>query len=261
MLDRSFIRQIESLQQEGLPFCVATIVDARGGFPQIVGARAVFDADGLLHGTVGGGTLEAACQQRALELLSDEAAARTDFRRYKLQNDLGMSCGGEVAVFFELQRRELVWNVVIFGAGHVAQALSRFLVEFDCQVLCIDTRTEWLERLPRSDKLAGCRVDDYCEGVGRVAPGADVMLMTMGHSFDMAILRALEKRGVALGYLGVIGSRAKSAIVRRQLAADGLPREFIDRIVCPIGDRVGNNTPAEIAVAIVSQLLRLRHGG
>jgi xanthine dehydrogenase accessory factor len=64
-----------------------------------------------------------------------------------------------------------------------------------------------------------------------------------------------------IAHLGVIGSDAKSGIVRRQLAEAGLPREFIDRIICPLGDKLGNNTPAEIAVGIVSQILRLRNGG
>ena len=59
----------------------------------------------------------------------------------------------------------------------------------------------------------------------------------------------------------MIGSDAKSGIVRRQLAADGLPREFIDSIICPLGDKLGDNTPGEIAVGIVSQLLRLRNAG
>ncbi|MDP2735372.1 MAG: XdhC family protein, partial [bacterium] len=174
MLDRSFIRQIESLQREGIPFCVATIVDARGSIPQIIGARAIFTREGLAHGTVGGGTLEATCQKKAAELLEGDKAARTEFERYNLQQDLGMTCGGELALFFEVYRQKLTWNIVIFGAGHVAQALCRFLVELDCRVVCVDTRAEWLERLPRNDKLEACRVGNYCEGVDRIVPGADV---------------------------------------------------------------------------------------
>ena len=259
MLDPSFIRQIENLQREGIRFCVATIVDARGSIPQIIGARAIFTGNGLAHGTVGGGTLEATCQKKALELLAGERAVRTEFVRYNLQTDLGMTCGGELALYFEVYRQELTWNIVIFGAGHVGQTLCRFLVEFDCRVLCVDTRAEWLERLPRNDKLEACRVGNYCDGVERIAPGADVIVMTTGHGSDMPILEAIEKRKTALAYLGVIGSDAKSGIVRRQLAQDGLPREFIDRIVCPLGDKLGNNTPGEIAVGIVSQLLRLRN--
>ena len=260
MLDRSFIRQIESLQHEGIPYCVATIVDARGSIPQIAGARAIFTRKGLAHGTVGGGTLEAMCQRKALELIDGDRAVRTHFQRCNLQKDLGMTCGGELALFFEVHRRELTWNIVIFGAGHVAQTLCRFLVELDCHVVCVDTRAEWLERLPRNDKLEACRVGDYCDGIDRIVPGADVILMTMGHGSDMPILKAIENRKIPIAHLGVIGSDAKSGIVRRQLAEAGLPREFIDGIICPLGDKIGNNTPAEIAVGIVSQLLRLRNG-
>ncbi len=259
MLERSFIRQIESLRREGIPFCVATIVDARGSIPQIIGARAIFTREGLAHGTVGGGTLEATCQKKAAELLEGDKAARTEFERYNLQKDLGMTCGGELALFFEVYRQELTWNIVIFGAGHVAQTLCRFLVELDCRVVCVDTRAEWLERLPRNDKLETCCVGNYCDGIDRIVPGADVILMTMGHGSDVPILKAIENRRMSIAHLGVIGSDAKSEIIRKQLAQDGLPREFIDRIVCPLGDKVGNNTPAEISIGIVSQLLRLRN--
>ncbi len=259
MIDRGFIRQIECLQHEGIPFCVATIVDARGSIPQIIGARAIFTAKGLAHGTVGGGALEATCQKKALDLLAGDKTVSTHFQRYNLRNDLGMTCGGELALYYEVQGQELAWNIVIFGAGHVAQKLCRFLVELDCQAVCVDTRAEWLERLPRNDKLQACRVGNYCDGVERIVPGADVILMTTGHGADMPVLKAIEKRKMAIAHLGVIGSDAKSAIVRKQLAADGLPRQFIDRIICPLGDKIGNNTPAEIALGIASQLLRLRN--
>jgi len=259
MLDRSFIRQIEDLQNEGIPFCIATIVDARGSIPQVTGARAIFTGKGLVHGTVGGGILEVTCQNKALELLRGGNAASTDFQHYNLQKDLGMTCGGELALFFEVHRQELAWNIVIFGAGHVAQTLCRFLVELDCHVVCVDTRAEWLERLPRNDKLEACRVTNYCDGVDRIVAGADVIVMTMGHGSDLPILKAIEKLDMVISHLGVIGSDAKSGIVRRQLAKDGLPRDFIDRIVCPLGDKIGNNTPGEISVGIVSQLLRLRN--
>jgi xanthine dehydrogenase accessory factor len=261
MLDRALIRQVERLQDEGVPYCVATVVDARGSIPQIVGASAVFTAQGLVHGTVGGGTLEAICERKALELLEQEKAVNNAFQRFNLQRDLGMTCGGEAALYFEVHRSELDWNIAIFGAGHVAQTLARFLVELDCRVVCIDTRAQWLERLPRSDKLQACLVSDYCDGIERIVPGADVILMTTGHRSDLPILKEIERRKVRTAHLGVIGSDAKSAIVRRDLARDGLPQAFIDGIVCPLGEKIGNNTPAEIAVGIVSRLLRLRHEG
>lgn len=258
MLEHAVLREIERLQQEGIPCCMATIVDGRGSIPQIVGASAIFTRDGLAHGTVGGGSLEEMCRQTARELLGRGSAAKTHFRRCNLQRDLGMTCGGWVALYFEVYRRELDWNIAIFGAGHVAQVLCRFLIELDCRVLCVDTREEWLKRLPRSGKLELCHVEDYRDGVGRIAAGSDVILMTMGHRSDLPILRALHAGKVKIAHLGVIGSDGKSKAMRRQLMEGGLPRDFIARIICPVGEKVGNNTPAEIAVGIVSQFVQLR---
>ena len=258
MLDYAALREIERLQREGIACCIATIVDGRGSIPQIVGASAIFTRDGLVHGTVGGGTLEEMCRQTAGELLGPGSAAKTHFRRCNLQRDLGMTCGGWVAVYFEVHRRELDWNIAIFGAGHISQVLCRFLVELDCRVLCVDTRDEWLKRLPQSAKLDICRVADYCDGIDRIPAGADVILMTMGHRSDLPILKTLHARKVEFAHLGVIGSDGKAKAMRRQLDEDDMPRDFIDRIICPVGDKVGNNTPAQIAVGIVSQFLRLR---
>ncbi len=258
MLDQALIREMERLQQEGTPFCVATIVDGRGSIPQVVGARAVFTRNGLAYGTVGGGSLEVMCQERSRALLAGAKAVRSHFQQCNLQRDLGMTCGGEVALYFEVHRPELEWNIVLFGAGHVAQTLCRFLVELDCRVVCVDTRQEWLERLPRSAKLEALLVADYREGIDRIAPGADVILMTMGHRSDVPILKELEKRKTDIAHLGLIGSDAKSKIIRKQLGDEGLSREFIDRILCPMGEKFGNNTPPEIALDMVSQLLKLR---
>src|SRR5512145_1503969 len=189
MLEQAVLREIERLQCEGSPFCLATIVDGRGSIPQIVGASAIFTRAGLVHGTVGGGRLEAACAERAREFLADAGSARNHFQRVNLQRDLGMTCGGEVALYFELFRPASDWNVTIFGAGHVAQTLCRFLIELECRIVCIDTRAEWLDRLPRSDRLRPAHVAEFRGGVERIASGADVIIMTMGHATDLPLLR------------------------------------------------------------------------
>jgi xanthine dehydrogenase accessory factor len=257
MLDRPILDEIDRLERQASDFCVVTIVDGRGSIPQIVGATALFTGDGLVHGTVGGGRLEAACQERALRLLQG-GTQKTRFERCNLQKDLGMTCGGEVALYFEVHRRELDWNIALFGAGHVAQALCRVLVELDCRVRCFDTRHAWLERLPRSPKVEACAVEQFTDGIERIVPGADVLLMTMGHHSDLPILTALYERGRALGLLGLLGSDSKAAIVRRQLRERGVSAEFVDRIMCPLGEKFGDNTPGQIAVSIVSELLRRR---
>ena len=86
-----------------------------------------------------------------------------------------------------------------------------------------------------------------------------MILMTMGHSSDVPVLKDIQQAGLDLPFLGMIGSESKARIVRKEMLADGIPEAFIDSIKCPIGDQdVGDNTPPEIAVSIVSQLLRER---
>ncbi len=252
-----YLREIEALLIQGTPFCTVRIVDGVGSIPQAVGATAVFTRDGLHCGTVGGGQLEARAQEKAAELLR-EAGAEHAFQRWNLQRDIGMTCGGEVALYFEVHGPEAAWHIVIFGAGHVSQKLCRFLIEFDCAVVCVDTRAEWLEKLPDSPRLEAVLVTDYGDGVSRIGAHSHVILVTMGHHSDVPVLQRIEKDHPALPYLGVIGSDSKSRILKKQLREAGASPHFIDPIHCPIGDGVGNNTPPEIALSVVSQLLELR---
>lgn len=252
------LTELNGLQHQGIPCCMATIVDGRGSIPQIVGAKAIFTQEGLRAGTVGGGSIEARCEETARELLDGPATAATLFRRWVLKRDLGMTCGGEVAVYFEVYRPENRWTVAVFGAGHVSQKLCRFLVELDCRVLCVDTRAEWLDKLPRKDIVEKLHLPDFVDGVDRIPPHAAVVVMTMGHRSDLPILRRLAETGANPPYLGVIGSGSKAAILRRELKESGVATPFIDRILCPIGEKLGNNTPGEIAVSIVTQLLQYR---
>jgi xanthine dehydrogenase accessory factor len=259
VLNAELQTEIEKLDIAATPFCVVTIVDGRGSIPQIIGAKALFTGEGLHFGTVGGGRLEVKCQEKVRELLAAKPAVRNAFVRWNIQRDVDMTCGGEVALYFEVYRPENAWNIVVFGAGHVAQKLCRILVELDCRVICVDTRKEWLEKLPVSERLEICHVDDFTDGVARIAPTDTVILMTMGHSSDVPVLKKIHKAGLNLPFLGMIGSDSKAKIVRKELRDDGVAAGFVDAIVCPIGDPdVGDNTPPEIAVSVVSQLLRTR---
>lgn len=248
------------MRRERVPFCMATVVDARGSFPQTVGARALFTREGLACGTVGGGRLEARCVETAARMLTETECVPTRFERLNLFKEVGMPCAGEVSIYFEVHRPDFDWHVVVFGAGHVAQKLCRFLSELDCRVTCIDTRAEWLERLPRMPAIEAVHVESLVDGVARIEPQSAVVVMTMGHTTDLPVLQSIEAKGPPPTYLGVIGSKSKAQNLRRDLLRAGSTPDFVAGILCPIGDRLGNNTPAEIALGIVAQLLRERNG-
>jgi xanthine dehydrogenase accessory factor len=169
-----------------------------------------------------------------------------------------MTCGGEVTLFFECLGGNGDWTVALFGAGHVAQALCRILVTLDCRILVFDSRKDWLAALPVSPRLSEHHVEPLEKAASQVPAGADILVMTIGHEGDRAVLNALAGTGRDYAYVGAIGSKTKAATLRKTLKEDGLSSAFIEALVCPVGEKVGNNTPAEIAIGIASQLLKRR---
>jgi xanthine dehydrogenase accessory factor len=252
------LQEAMRLHREEVPFCTVTVADARGSIPQEIGAKALISREGLICGTIGGGKVEARGCEKARELLAPDSKQHTLLERINLQKDVGMTCAGEMTLLYEVSRPDFDWNIVIFGAGHVAQKLCRLLVELDCRVTCFDTRAEWLDRLPDSARLHRRLVNNFADGVDSIPRGALVVVVTMGHATDMPVLRALYQANVDAAFIGVLGSDSKAATLRRELRADGLPEQFIARIDCPLGEKFGNNTPPEIAVSILTQLVRLR---
>lgn len=256
MFDVAMLKKIEQLQQDKVAFCLVTIVNGRGSIPQEVGAKAIFTREGLSFGTVGGGAIETKCQEKAIEVLDKDVPNL--FQVWNTTRDLGMTCCGEATLYFEFYRPQRSWNIAVFGAGHVAQKLCRFLAELDCHVTCFDTRPEWLAKLPRNEKVEPRLVNAYADGVKDVGKECFVVLATYGHSCDVAVLKAIEAAKLGLPYVGVIGSSGKAKILKRKLREDGVATAFAESIVSPIGEDFGNNTPPEIALSIVAQLMRRR---
>lgn len=252
------LHEVIRLHDEGAPLCTVTVAGGRGSIPQEIGAKAIVGSNGLLCGTIGGGRVEAHGLAKAHELLKPGANTRALLETINLNKDLGMTCAGEMTLFYEVYRPDLVWRVVVFGAGHISQRLCRFLTELDCHTLCFDTRPEWIDRLPQSSKLERRVVGAYTDGVPAVPPGSFVLVMTMGHGTDVPVLEEMSRRGVETAFIGVIGSDSKAEALRRELRGRGLPAAFIDRITCPVGERIGSNTPPEIAVSVLAQLVRIR---
>ncbi len=247
------------LESSGIPFVAVTMVDARGSVPQEVGARALVAGGGLVAGSVGGGRVEDAAIRRANEIMSGNAPE--GLVSWNLQRDIGMTCGGEVTFFFEAVGA-VAWEVAIFGAGHVAQAVVRLLAGLGrVRVRCADPRKEWIGRLPDRPNVRVLVAADLAPLVDALPVGTFVASLTQGHATDRPVLaRALARGGAEIPYVGVIGSAAKAAVLRRELAEDGVPAHDLQRLRCPIGLPLGNDEPAEIAVSIVAEMLQVRDG-
>ena len=197
--------------------------------------------------------------RHAQQLLST-GTRHPELKVWNLQTDIGMTCGGEVKLFFEVHARSQ-WPIAVYGAGHVAQELIRLLVQLDCHVTCIDSREAWLDRLPTHNRLTTVCVAEPKTTVADLSDATFFVLMSKGHATDLPVLaEILSTREPP--YLGVIGSKQKASVLRRDLAAQGIPAERLDAFFCPLGLPIGNNTPAEIAISVAAQLLEQRdHAG
>jgi xanthine dehydrogenase accessory factor len=150
------------------------------------------------------------------------------------------------------------WRIVVFGAGHVAQALVRCLLLLECRVVCIDQREDWLAKLPNSSKLRAIQMTEPRAFVDDLKSDDSVLCMTMGHKTDRPILQAIFERQFQPRYLGVIGSQAKRKVLLRELHEDGIPDDVAKQFRCPIGLPLGTNQPGEIAVSIAAELIQCR---
>ena len=252
----TFFEAESELVASGTPFVAVTVVDTVGSTPQDRGAKMLVTEAGRVHGTVGGGKIEARCIDEALKLLRESDAPKTRFYQWSLEKDIGMTCGGIVRVYFEAFNVTR-WNIVVFGAGHVASALVDILAKLDCRVTCIDTREEWLARVPDSPKLTKVLSTNMPSEVAKIPEQSFVVLMTMGHTTDKPILIEIL-RTRTFPYLGVIGSNAKAKRLRQDILDAGLPQEMTKAFFCPVGLEIGSNHPQEIAVSVAAQLLQIR---
>lgn len=252
----SFYEQLVALENEGTAFVLVTLVEAIGSTPQDAGAKILVTAAGLHAGTVGGGRVEAKAVELGTALLA-ESSPSPRLVAWTLKGDVGMTCGGSVKFYLEPHGGTALWNIVVFGAGHVAQALIPALLPLPCRVTCIDSRQDWLAKLPEAANLKRVLAAEPHASLPGVPDGSFLVVMTQGHTTDRPILkRALTER--SFPFIGVIGSDSKAEILRRELAAEGVPAELSARFHCPIGLRFGSNHPHEIALSIAAQLVAER---
>lgn len=255
----TFYEQLVALERAGAGFVLVTLVEALGSTPQDTGAKMLVTTEGRHAGTVGGGKVEAKALAYAQEMLAASGgAAQPRLVQWTLKTDVGMTCGGAVKLYFEPHPAlEARWTLAIFGAGHIAQALIRVLAPLPCAIIVSDPREEWLDQLPKGRNIRALRHDQPAELLPELPDAAFLLCMTKGHTTDRPILeRALKER--SFPFIGVIGSKAKAAVLRRELSAAGLSEERAAQFHCPVGLEFGTNHPHEIALSIAAQLLTER---
>lgn len=250
------LRKIVRLLDRRVPFAVATVVDARGSVPGKLGARMIVLADGSQEGTIGGAGLE-----ERVRLLAVEAIARrcSGTHRFELARQkpggLDSVCGGGVEVFVEYMAPRP--HLLLFGGGHVGLAVARLCDPLEYAYSVVDVREAFASeaRFPGARQRSVASPEAFFAGF-EPDRYSHILILGHDHSLDGEILQRVLASGFE-GYVGVIGSKTKRREFRDRCAAAGIPgADFDRRVTCPIGLPIAAETPEEIAVSVLAEVIR-----
>jgi len=257
---QEWIEKLSDLRARKIPCALVVVTDVRGSGPREPGARMIVTrgpAGGgdLAFGTIGGGNLEKQAIERSAALLQSGKAVSAS-EAFPLSEKVGQCCGGEVTLFFEVfpwTRRK----IVIFGAGHVAQAIAGLSSYLSADIVLIDAReeSEILPPVPTSHPWELVCVDHPEEEVATLSDDALVLVMTHNHALDLEIVAKSIRRDFA--YLGLIGSTRKWDRFQKRLAQRGFTGAEIAKVRCPIGVSKHSKEPAAIAISVAAELLEV----
>jgi xanthine dehydrogenase accessory factor len=252
---KSWISEVSQLTQAREDHIIVTLVNIKGSAPQIVSSKMLVTSSGLHSGTVGGGKIENHCIEYAKKQIKDKNPSCLE--TWNLQTDIGMTCGGEVSLFFDCNYFSN-WTVAIFGAGHISQELTRVLSTWSCSLKVIDNRQNWLDMLPEGNNIEKIYNKNMSEEVQKLPSSTYLICMTQGHGTDIPVLTEALNNHELFDFYGVIGSSLKSSKIKNELKLAGISDLAIEKLRCPLGLEIGNNTPPEISISIAAQLLTVR---
>jgi xanthine dehydrogenase accessory factor len=252
-------QRLAELQACGASAALCTVTKTSGSVPRQSGTKMIVFPDGRIEGTIGGGAMEARVIAEALAALKD-GQPRT--REYSLAGDASRGdpgiCGGTLEVFVEAIQPQP--TLLIIGAGHVGRALAQLAEFLGYRVLLSDDRPEMCtpEAVPHAQAFYPVTIAELPDSLDITAQ-TYIALTTRNAEVDMKGLPVLLNTPAP--YIGVIGSRKRWAEARKQMEAAGVDKKKLDKVNSPIGLELNAETPEEIAVSIMAQIIMLRRGG
>jgi xanthine dehydrogenase accessory factor len=245
------VQELIRIKEEGAAAVLATVIEAEGNGQIQPGAKCL-----IRDGTIKGGTLG---HENLLQALLKEAEVRLQEEKSKLVSMQVPDAGGKIAVFFEVLPSPP--KLIVVGAGHIAAPLVKFAKNLDFHVIVLDDRILYAnrERFPDADEVL---VGDMAQRLKEIpiTPSTYIVLITRGHKYDEPCLREIIHSPAK--YIGMIGSRRRiKACFQRFRDEEKIADEVIQRVFAPIGLDIKTETPEEIALSILAEIIKVRRGG
>jgi xanthine dehydrogenase accessory factor len=247
-------RRLLTAAEGGEPVVLASVLEA-GPLAVAPGSRMLVERSGERSGSLGDHHLDDLVAAHALDAFPRHATETVYVAEGGLTERV---VAGATSIYVEVVEAKPVFLVV--GAGHIGRSLARFADFLDFHVVVLDDRDDFAseERLPEADRVI---CDDYEVALNDFPIDANttIVLVTRGHKQDELSLRRCLGRGA--GYLGMIGSKRRTTAVLQHLRDEGFPDEDLAKVRTPIGLDIGAETPEEIAISIMAEVIMLRRGG
>ncbi len=249
---------LAEIEQNGEGGALCTIIRSRGSTPRHAGSKMLVYPDGNFIGTVGGGEVEGRVIQAALESLQDGSPRILAYDMVDPKKGDPGICGGQLEVLVEPILAQP--TVVVIGGGHVGKAVAHLARWLDFRVAVSDDRVEFCtpEANPDAHAFYPVKMSELPEKM-KITPQTYFVLTTRGMPVDIEGLPHLLKTKAS--YVGVIGSKRRWAMTRKNMLDAGVPEEDLNRVHAPMGLELNAETPEEIAVSIMAEIIMLRNGG
>jgi xanthine dehydrogenase accessory factor len=248
--------EIVRLRKIGQKCAVATIVQVNGSIPSYESAKMLVREDGSMLGTIGGGCVEAEVWNAARDVIETEKPRHLTFSLGQdAAYDNGLICGGQLNIFVEPVTPQP--RAYIFGGGHVSKSISKIANMAGFSTVVVDDREAFAnaERFPEAEETYAEPYEDAFPKLP-VTSSSYLIIVTRGHRDDMRVLRwavTTEAR-----YIAMIGSKRKTISVVHELEKEGMPRDLFKNVFAPMGLEIGAETPEEIAISVVAEMIALR---
>jgi len=244
------------LEEQNRPFALAQIVESRGSTPRH-SAQMLIREDGSIMGTIGGGMVERKVIDAALEALREQVSRIFHGRMARTGSDaVGSDCGGTMSVYISVHG--LRPRLLLVGAGHVNRAIAHAaaLLDFDICVGDIYSASLCSDSFPVSTRLV--HAPSFTEVVDTMAVRPQDFVLIATNNQDREALDRLITQPVA--WLGLLASRRKVQTFLRQMRENGVLELDISRLRAPIGYDIGAETPNEIAISVLAEILQVKNG-
>ncbi len=250
--------RLAEIERKGLMAALATVIQASGSVPRHPGSKMLIFPDGTSEGTIGGGELESRVIQEGIRALENGKPLVLHYEFSDPEKGDPGVCGGEMEVFVEPLRPRP--SLIVVGAGHVGQAVAHLARWLGFRLVVSDDRAEFAttDSIQDADEHVTCPLEEL-PAKTKIDEQTYIALTTRGVPVDVAGLPELLKTPAA--YIGVIGSRRRWETSVKELRQMGLDERKIMRVTSPMGLELGAETPEEIAISIMAEIIMLRRGG